>query len=184
MLYCLENRVPTIADKVFIADDAKVIGDVSLAAESSVWFGSIIRGDNHSITIGPQSNIQDGSVLHTDPGIPLTIARGVTIGHQVMLHGCQIDDFSLIGIQAVILNGAKIGKYCIIGAKTLIPEGMEIPEGSLVVGSPGKIKRLLTPQERQLLEASAAHYVANAQRYRESLLPITATELSVPLTNV
>lgn len=184
MLYCLQNRVPSIADKVFIADDANVIGDVTLASESSVWFGSVVRGDNDTITIGPQSNIQDGSVLHTDPGIPLTIGRGVTVGHQVMLHGCQIDDFSLIGIQSVILNGAKIGKHCIIGAKTLIPEGMEIPDGSLVIGSPGKVKRSLTTQEKQLLEASAAHYVANAQRYRESLLPITPAELSVPVTSV
>lgn len=183
MLYCLQNKVPSIADKVFIADDAKVIGDVSLGREASVWFGSIIRADNDVITIGPQSNIQDGSVLHTDPGVPLTLGRGVTVGHQVMLHGCQIDDFSLIGIQSVILNGAKIGKHCIIGAKTLIPEGMEIPDGSLVIGSPGKVKRSLTEQEKQLLQASAAHYVENAQRYRESLLPITSAELSDPVSN-
>src|SRR5690606_11433037 len=119
---------------------------------ASVWFGVVMRGDNDPIIIGEDSNVQDGSVLHTDAGFPLEVGRGVTIGHKAMLHGCTVGDYSLIGINAVILNGAKIGKYCLIGANSLIPERMEIPDGSLVVGSPGRIKRQLTDAEKKMLE--------------------------------
>ena len=142
-----------------------------LQAESSVWFNVVIRGDNDRITIGARSNVQDGSVLHTDGGIRLNVGEGVTIGHQAMLHGCTIGDNTLVGIQAVILNRAVIGRDCLIGAGALIPEGKVIPDGSLVMGSPGKVVRELNPQERQMLQLSAAHYVHNAQRYRDKLAP-------------
>lgn len=169
MFYKLGKRVPVKGDNVFVAEGAKVIGSVELCDNSSVWFGVVIRGDNDQITVGESSNVQDNSVLHTDGGIPLTIGKGVTVGHQAMLHGCEIGDYSLIGIGAVILNKAKIGRHCIIGANALIPEGMEIPEGSLVVGSPAVIKRQLSEQQCRLLEASAAHYVHNARRYMTEL---------------
>lgn len=172
MFYQLGERRPQRGNNVFVADNARIIGSVNLADESSVWFGVVIRGDNALISVGPQSNIQDNTVLHTDPGIPLTIGRGVTVGHNVMLHGCTVDDYSLIGINAVVLNGAKIGKHCIIGANALIPEGMEIPDGSLVVGSPAVIKRQLNETQKKMLEGSAAHYVHNARRYIEQLTKI------------
>ncbi|KXS51352.1 MAG: Acetyltransferase [Marinobacter sp. T13-3] len=173
MFYSLDNRVPEKqGEGQFVAPNASVIGSVKLLENASVWFNVVIRGDNDLITIGPESNIQDGSVLHTDAGIPLTVGRGVTVGHKVMLHGCQIGDYSLIGINAVVLNGAKIGKHCLIGANTLIPEGMEVPDGSLVVGSPGKIKRELTDEQKKMLELSAAHYVENASRYVTNLKPV------------
>ncbi|MGP4844874.1 gamma carbonic anhydrase family protein [Marinobacter sp. 1Y8] len=149
----------------FVADNATVIGQVLLQEKSSIWFNVVIRGDNDLITVGPETNVQDGSVLHTDSGIRLTLGRGVTVGHKVMLHGCEVGDYSLIGINAVVLNGAKIGKHCLIGANTLIPEGMVVPDGSMVVGSPGKVKRELNDNQKKMLELSAAHYVQNAQRY-------------------
>ena len=130
MIYQINNMVPAIAEGVFIAPGAHIIGDVTLEQNASVWFNAVIRGDMDSITVGARSNVQDASVLHTDKGVPLIIGKGVTIGHKVMLHGCQIGDFSLVGINAVVLNGAKIGKYCVIGANTLITEGMEIPDFS------------------------------------------------------
>lgn len=170
MFYSLGQRKPEKdGDGQFVAHNATVIGSVKLMEKSSIWFNVVIRGDNELITIGPESNIQDGSVLHTDPGIPLTIGRGVTVGHKAMLHGCQIGDYSLIGINAVVLNGAKIGKHCLIGANTLIPEGMEIPDGSMVIGSPGKIRRELNDSQKKMLEFSAAHYVKNAERYLADL---------------
>tara|TARA_Y100001001_G_C7941071_1_gene285605 strand:- start:266 stop:793 length:528 start_codon:yes stop_codon:yes gene_type:complete len=170
MFYSLGQRKPEKdGDGQFVAHNATVIGSVKLMEKSSIWFNVVIRGDNELITIGPESNIQDGSVLHTDPGIPLTIGRGVTVGHKAMLHGCQIGDYSLIGINAVVLNGAKIGKHCLIGANTLIPEGMEIPDGSMVIGSPGKIRRELNDSQKKMLEFSAAHYVKNAGRYLADL---------------
>lgn len=172
MLYELGERKPEYqGDGQFVAHNATVIGSVRLMEKSSIWFNVVIRGDNELITIGAESNVQDGSVLHTDPGIPLTLGRGVTIGHKAMLHGCNIGDYSLIGINAVVLNGAKIGKHCLIGANTLIPEGMEVPDGSMVVGSPGKIKRELTDNQKKMLELSAAHYVQNASRYLGQLKP-------------
>lgn len=170
MIYKLEDReVQLLGGPHFIAPNATLIGSVVLHPNASVWFGVVMRGDNDPIIIGEDSNVQDGSVLHTDAGFPLEVGRGVTIGHKAMLHGCTVGDYSLIGINAVILNGAKIGKYCLIGANSLIPERMEIPDGSLVVGSPGRIKRQLTDAEKKMLEASAAHYVHNAQRYLKSL---------------
>lgn len=170
MFYELDSRTPQLdGDGQFVAANATVIGSVRLMEKSSVWFNVVIRGDNDLITIGPETNVQDGSVLHTDPGIPLTLGRGVTVGHKAMLHGCDIGDYSLIGINAVILNGAKVGKHCLIGANTLIPEGMEIPDGSMVVGSPGKIKRELNDNQKKMLEMSAQHYVQNAARYQSEL---------------
>ncbi|HLD64534.1 MAG TPA: gamma carbonic anhydrase family protein [Pseudomonas sp.] len=153
----------------WIAPTATLIGKVRLEAGASVWFNTVLRGDNELIHIGENSNVQDGSVMHTDMGYPLTLGKGVTIGHNAMLHGCSVGDYSLIGINAVVLNGAKIGKYCIIGANALIAEGKEIPDGSLVMGSPGKVVRELTEQQRKMLEAGAAHYVHNAQRYARDL---------------
>ncbi|MNR25486.1 2,3,4,5-tetrahydropyridine-2,6-dicarboxylate N-acetyltransferase [compost metagenome] len=141
-----------------------------LQANASVWFGAVLRGDNELIDIGEGSNVQDGTVMHTDMGSPLTLGKGVTVGHNAMLHGCTVGDYSLVGINAVILNGARIGKHCIIGANALIAEGKEIPDGSLVVGSPGKVVRELTEQQKRMLEASAAHYVHNAQRYARELV--------------
>ncbi|QBF25450.1 gamma carbonic anhydrase family protein [Pseudomonas tructae] len=149
----------------WVAPTAILIGKVRLQAGANVWFGAVLRGDNELIDIGENSNVQDGTVMHTDMGSPLTLGKGVTVGHNAMLHGCSVDDYSLIGINAVILNGARIGKYCIIGANALIPEGKEIPDGSLVMGSPGKVVRELTEAQKKMLEASAAHYVHNAERY-------------------
>ena len=170
MFYSLGQRKPEKdGDGQFVAHNATVIGSVKLMKKSSIWFNVVIRGDNELITIGPESNIQDGSVLHTDPGIPLNIGRGVTVGHKAMLHGCQIGDYSLIGINAVVLNGARIGKHCLIGANTLIPEVMEIPDGSMVIGSPGKVRRELNDSQKKMLEFSAAHYVKNAERYLADL---------------
>ncbi|ROT95771.1 gamma carbonic anhydrase family protein [Marinobacter sp. R17] len=169
MKYALGDWRPELeGEGHFIAHNATVIGNVLLQDKASVWFNVVIRGDNDRITIGPETNVQDGTVMHTDAGIPLSLGRGVTVGHKVMLHGCEVGDYSLIGINSVVLNGAKIGKHCLIGANTLIPEGMEVPDGSLVVGSPGKVKRELNDHQRKMLELSAAHYVQNAQRYIES----------------
>ena len=170
MIYELEDRRPEIVGEGhFIADNATVIGSVRLEASSSVWFNAVIRGDNDLMTIGEDTNIQDGAVLHTDPSLPLTLGRGVTVGHMAMLHGCEVGDYTLVGINAVVLNRARIGRHCLIGANTLIPEGMEIPDGSMVVGSPGTIKRTLSDEHRSMLEYSAAHYVENAERYRRAL---------------
>lgn len=154
----------------WIAPNASLIGRVRLEAGASVWFGAVLRGDNELIHVGENSNVQDGAVLHTDMGWPLSLGKGVTVGHNAMLHGCSVGDYSLVGINAVVLNGARIGKHCIIGANALIAEGKEIPDGSLVVGSPGRVVRELSEQQKQLLEANAAHYVNNAQRYRRDLL--------------
>lgn len=153
----------------WVAPNATLVGKVKLEAGASVWFNAVLRGDNELIHIGENSNVQDGTVMHTDMGFPLNIGKGVTIGHNAMLHGCTVGDYSLIGINAVILNGAKIGKNCIIGANSLIGEGKEIPDGSLVMGSPGKVVRELTEVQKKMLEASAAHYVHNAQRYARDL---------------
>ena len=151
------------------APTATLIGRVRLEEGASVWFNAVLRGDNELILIGKDSTVQDGAVMHTDMGYPLTLGTGVTIGHNAMLHGCTVGDYSLIGINAVILNGAKIGKHCIIGANSLIGEGKVIPDGSLVMGSPGKVVRDLTDEQKALLQASAAHYVKNGQRYAREL---------------
>ena len=164
-----DSRVETHPQS-WVAPNATLVGKIRLEAGANVWFGAVLRGDNELIHIGENSNVQDGSVMHTDMGYPLTLGTGVTVGHNAMLHGCSVGDYSLVGINAVILNGAKIGRYCIIGANTLIAEGKEIPDGSLVVGSPGQVVRELTEQQKKMLEASAAHYVHNAQRYARDLV--------------
>ena len=163
-----DNRVDAHPDS-WIAPTAVVIGKVRLDAGASIWFNAVLRGDNELIHIGENTNVQDGTVMHTDMGWPLTLGKGITVGHNAMLHGCTVGDHSLIGIGAVILNGAKIGKHCIIGANSLVAEGKEIPDGSLVLGSPGKVVRELTEQQKIMLEANAEHYVNNAQRYAEHL---------------
>jgi carbonic anhydrase/acetyltransferase-like protein (isoleucine patch superfamily) len=168
-LYALDGIAPQLAATAWVADSAEVMGDVVLGEDSSVWFGVVVRGDNHRITIGRGSNVQDLSVLHTDHGVPLTIGDNVTIGHQVMLHGCTVGDGSLIGIGAVVLNGARIGKNCLVGAGALVTEGKEFPDGSLVIGSPAKVARALTPAQIEGLQRSAQGYVANARRFRNGL---------------
>ena len=169
MRYSLgDRRIETRGD-FFIAESATVIGSVVLENNASVWFNAVVRGDCDVITIGENSNVQDGSVLHADIGVPLTIGRNVTVGHKVMLHGCTIGDYSLVGINAVVLNGAKIGKYCLIGANALIPEGKEIPDFSVVMGSPGKIVKTVGDAQKAMLEMSALHYVENFKRFRRDL---------------
>lgn len=168
-IYQLDDLVPQIHPSVFLADTARVIGDVHLAEDSSVWFGAVIRGDTDRISVGRGSNIQDASVLHADHGVPLTIGDNVTVGHQVMLHGCTIGDDSLIGIGAVVLNGAKIGKNCLVGAGSLVTEGKEFPDGSMIMGSPAKLVRQLTPEQMQGLRESARRYVENARRFKAGL---------------
>ncbi len=169
MLYKLGKDQPIIDGDFFVAENATVLGKVKLCKDSSVWFGATLRGDTELITIGERSNVQDGSVLHTDIGFPLVVGKDVTIGHKVMLHGCTIGDGSLIGINAVVLNGAKIGKGCLIGANTLVTEGMEIPDGSLVMGSPGKVKGELNEDQKMGLLMSAHHYVENSRRFINEL---------------
>jgi carbonic anhydrase/acetyltransferase-like protein (isoleucine patch superfamily) len=164
-----DKEVVLNGDGHFVAPNATLIGSVVLEECASIWFNVVIRADNDTITVGPRSNVQDGSVLHTDSSYKLEIGEGVTVGHKVMLHGCKIGDYSLVGINSVILNGAKIGKHCLIGANTLIPEGVVIPDGSLVIGSPGKVRRALSDIEKKVLEVSAAHYVHNAERYNKLL---------------
>ncbi|MCP5459194.1 MAG: gamma carbonic anhydrase family protein [Gammaproteobacteria bacterium] len=170
MIYSLvDRRVELRGTEHYIAPNATLIGSVILENRASVWFNAVLRGDNEPLIVGEGSNIQDGSVLHTDEGIVLTIGKGVTVGHLVMMHGCTVGDNSLIGIKAVILNRAVIGNNCIIGANTLIPEGKVIPDNSLVVGSPGRVVRQLTEAEIAGLRKSAAHYVDNMRRYASSL---------------
>lgn len=169
MKYKLEGKVPEIADDVYIAPGAHVIGDVVLKQGSSVWFNAVLRADNAKIEIGEGTNIQDGSVLHVDDNVPLTVHDNVTVGHKVMLHGCEVGEYSLVGINAVILNGAKIGKYCVIGANALIPENKEIPDGSVVMGSPGKVIKTLTEEQRVMLKMSALHYKEKAAYFTDNL---------------
>jgi len=169
MIYTLGDHSPTIADSCFVAPSADLIGQVILHDNASVWFNCVLRADNTTITIGENSNIQDGSVLHVDPGFPLTIANNVTIGHKVMLHGCTIGENSLVGMNAVVLNGAKIGKNCIVGANALVTENMQIPDGQMVLGSPAKIVKALDDKTIAMLTAGAEHYVQNSQRYSAEL---------------
>ena len=168
-IYSIGDRQPVLGRDVWIAPNATIIGDVRLGDNASVWWNAVLRGDNDTIAVGAGSNIQDGSVLHADAGVPLTLGASVTVGHLVMLHGCTVGDESLIGIKTVILNQAVIGRHCIIGANSLIPEGKVIPERSLVVGSPGKVVRQLSDEEVARLQRSAQGYVANALRYRTGL---------------
>jgi carbonic anhydrase/acetyltransferase-like protein (isoleucine patch superfamily) len=175
MLYTLDQRTPQIDPAAWVADNATVIGTVQLAAGASVWFNCVLRGDNDDLIVGENSNVQDGSVLHTDPGIKLTIGKGCTIGHQVMLHGCSIGDNSLVGIQSVVLNRAVIGKNSMVGAGSLVPEGKQFPDGVLLMGSPAKVVRELSPAEIQMLQAVSQLYVKNAQRFRSGLRPMGAS---------
>ena len=166
MIYDLEKNVPEISADSWVAPNAIIIGKVKLEKNSSIWFNAVLRGDIEKIVIGEDSNIQDGSVLHTDPGYPLTVGKGVTVGHMVMLHGCEISDDTLIGIGSTILNKAKIGKNCIIGANTLVTENKVIPDNSLVLGSPGKVVRKVTDEEIKVIRENAKHYVTNSKRYK------------------
>ena len=168
-VYELDGTQPRVADSAWVADSAQVMGNVVLGEDSSVWFGTVIRGDTETITVGRGSNIQDASVLHADIGKPLTIGDNVTVGHQVMLHGCTIGDESLIGIGAIVLNGAKIGRHCLVGAGALVTEGKEFPDGSMIIGSPAKAVRQLTPEQIEGLKLSAQHYMDNARRFRAGL---------------
>ena len=169
MFYDLENKIIKYVGENWVAPNASIIGDVTLEKNTSIWFNATLRGDIENIYVGEGSNIQDGSVLHTDPGFPLKIGKDVTIGHLVMLHGCIIKDNSLIGIGAVILNGAKIGKNCIIGANALITENKVIPDNSLVVGSPGKIARQVSSKEAKSITENAIHYQENWKKYSKSV---------------
>ncbi len=169
MLYQLGDTKVQVEEGVWVAENAVVVGNVLLKENSSVWFNAVIRGDNDLITIGEGANIQDGSVLHSDPGSPLTVGANVTIGHKVMLHGCDIGEGSLVGINSVVLNNARIGKNCIIGANALITEGKEIPDNSLVMGYPGKVVKTMTDDQTKAVKFSAIHYVENARRFRDSM---------------
>lgn len=170
MLYSLGEFSPQlVGDGHFIAPSAAVIGRVTLAARSSVWFSCVLRADVEDIEVGEGSNIQDGAVVHADPGFPARIGERVTVGHKAMLHGCSIGDGSLIGINAVVLNGAKIGRGCLIGANALVTEGMEIPDGSLVLGSPAKVRKALSEEQQAQLGMSADHYIDNAARFLREL---------------
>jgi carbonic anhydrase/acetyltransferase-like protein (isoleucine patch superfamily) len=171
-IYRIDDDSPEIAPTAWVAESAQVMGRVRLAAHSSVWYGAVLRGDNDWIMLGERSNVQDGSVLHTDVGCPLTLGQDVTVGHQVMLHGCTVGDGSLIGIQAVVLNGAKIGRNCLVGAGAVVTEGKEFPDGWLILGSPAKAVREITPEQMARIRGGAAHYVENAARHRSGLVRI------------
>ncbi len=174
-IYEIGGVRPTLpADgKYWIADSAEVMGNVVLKANASVWYGCVLRGDNDPITIGENSNIQDLTVIHTDIGAPVTIGANVTVGHRVILHGCEIGDDTLIGMGSTILNRVKIGKNCIIGANTLISEGKEIPDNSLVMGAPGKVVKEVSPQQIQMIRMSALHYVENWQKHQAKLTKVS-----------
>lgn len=168
-IYQLDEHVPEVADSAWVADSAEVMGKVVLEDGASVWFGAVLRGDNETIHVGAGSNIQENSVLHTDIGQPLTLGRNVTVGHQVMLHGCTVGDNALIGIGAVVLNGARIGNNCLVGAGSLVTEGKEFPDGSLIVGSPARVARALTPEQIAGLQRSAEGYQQTARRFKAGL---------------
>jgi len=173
-LYALDGHAPKLPEwgDYWIAPDANLIGQVIIETNASVWFNCTLRGDNEPITIGEGSNVQENCVMHTDMGFPLTVGKNCTIGHKVMLHGCTIGDETLIGMGATILNGAKIGKNCLIGAGALITEGKEIPDGSLVMGAPGRVVRQLDDRAIEGLRASALHYQENMRRFRDGLAPV------------
>ena len=172
-VYQLDDHTPQIAPSAWVADSAQVMGAVTVQADASVWFGATVRGDTEHITLGEGCNIQDGSVLHADHGQPLNVGKHVTVGHMVMLHGCTIGDESLIGIGAVVLNGAKIGRNCLVGAGSLVTEGKEFPDGSMIMGTPAKVVRQLTPEQIEGLRQSARHYIENAHRFKVGLKKIS-----------
>lgn len=171
-LYELDGVAPQLAPGAWVADSAQVIGDVRLGEDASIWFGAVARGDTDTLTIGRGSNVQDQSVLHADKGAPLTIGEYVTVGHQVMLHGCTIGDNTLIGIQSVVLNNARIGRNCIVGAGSVVTEGKEFPDNSLIIGAPAKVVRTLDDAAAAKLRESAEHYVDNARRFAAGLKKI------------
>ena len=172
MIWELDGARPSLAEDTWVAPDAQVVGKVVLGAAASVWFGAVLRGDNEEIRVGRGSNVQEACVLHTDMGFPLTIGADCTIGHRAMLHGCTIGDGTLVGMGATILNGARIGRGCLIGSCALITEGKEIPDGSLVMGAPGKVVRVLDAEAQARLLESAAGYRANAARFRAGMKPV------------
>lgn len=171
MIYRLEEKQLEVkTENYFVANNATVIGDVVLHDNASVWFNAVLRGDNEPLVIGANTNIQDGAVIHTDDGVPFSIGEFCTVGHQAMLHGCEIGNNTLIGINAVVLNNARIGDNCIIGANALVAEGKEIPDNSLVLGSPGKVVKELTEKHRHIIKMSALHYVENFKRYQRDFI--------------
>lgn len=172
MIYALDGREPEVAPDAWVAPGASVMGDVVLEAQASVWFGAVLRGDNERIAIGPRSNVQEGCILHTDMGHPLTVGPDCTLGHGAILHGCTLGAGCLIGMGATVLNGAVLGEGCLVGAGALVTEGREFEAGSLILGAPGKAVRMLDEAARATLIASAASYVANAARFRTGLRPL------------
>ena len=168
-IYQLDDLKPSVHPSAWVADNAQVVGHVSLAENTSIWFGVAIRGDTSTISVGKGSNVQDNSVLHADEGMPLVIGEGVSVGHQVMLHGCTVGNDTLIGIGAIVLNGAKIGNNCLVGAGALVTEGKEFPDGSMIIGSPAKAVRMLSPEQIEGLKMIAKHYISNATRYKSGL---------------
>lgn len=170
-IYTLDGVAPQLEDEdnIWIAPDAAVIGQVRLGGNVGVWFGAVLRGDNELISIGARSNLQEHCMLHTDPGFPLTVGEGCTIGHRAILHGCTIGDNSLIGMGAIVLNGARIGRNCLVGAGALVTEGREFPDNSLIVGSPAKVVRSLDDDAAARLRLSAESYVANARRFKAGM---------------
>ena len=168
-IYQLDDLSPQLAAGAWVADSAQVMGDVRMAENANVWFGTVVRGDSETITIGKNTNIQDASVLHADPGKPLTIGDNVSVGHQVMLHGCTVGDGTLIGIGAIVLNGAVIGENCLVGAGSLVTEGKVFPDGSMILGSPAKVVRELSKEQIDGLLGTSKHYVENAQRFKAGL---------------
>ena len=162
-----DKKIQTDGDNFWIAPSASVIGEVILSKDASIWFNAVLRADNEPIYIGEGSNVQDGAIIHTDPGLPCRVGKMVTVGHMAMLHGCTVGDGSLIGIGSVVLNGAKIGKNCIIGSKALVTEGMEVPDGSMVLGIPGKIKKTLNEKEQSIVSIGAEHYIENYKKYKK-----------------
>lgn len=170
-IYALDDLVPRLpaAGRFWVAPDAHVIGEVILHEDVNIWFGAVLRGDNEPITIGARSNIQEGAMLHADPGFPCTVGADVTVGHHAILHGCTVGDGALIGMGATLLNGAKIGPGCLVGANALVTEGKEFPPNTLILGSPAKAARALDPEAAARLRTSAEHYVANARRFAAGL---------------
>lgn len=171
-IHRLGDERPQVADTAWVAESAQVIGRVVLADDASVWFGAVLRGDNEPLVVGRGSNVQECTVMHADEGYPLVLGDGVTVGHQVMLHGCTVGDGSLIGIQSIVLNGARIGRNCLVGAGSLVTEGKTFPDGTLIVGRPAKVVRELTPEQIEGLRRSAETYVARARRFRAELVRV------------
>lgn len=178
-IYQLGKYTPRIDPSAFVAESANIIGNVVIEAGASVWFGCTVRADNDLITIGAGSNIQDGSVLHADPGYPLTIGKNVTVGHMAMLHGCTVGDGALVGIRATVMNGSVIGPGCIVGAGSLVTEGKNIPENSVLLGVPAKVARVMSQEDADMLKSTAAHYVMNNERFKQRLVRVDDSAASL-----